>query len=108
MNNTFRVAVNWYDFETYNDIGYIEYYIQEKKADIFLKSEQAKKSVTDFLAKSLTLQIPHKTMHDFTSVTINPLDNLDNFKLALTRLWEYTNVYVNWSRPVDYVIEHMD
>ena len=26
-----------------------------------------------------------------------------HFKLALTRLWEATDVHVDWSRPVDYV-----
>ncbi|WP_196594037.1 hypothetical protein [Pectinatus sottacetonis] len=107
MDKTFRVAVNYYCLEDYSDVGYIEYYIKEKKADVFLKSEQAVKSVKDFFSKNLTMQVPHKTMHDFTSITIKPLENLENFKLALTRLWENTNVYVDWSRPVDYVIKHM-
>ena len=42
-------------------------------------------------------------MHDFTTITINPLDDVETLQLALTRLWEATDVHVDWSRPVDYV-----
>ncbi len=105
MENMFRVAVSYYALDDYSDVGYVEYNIEDKKADIFLKSEEAVKAVKDFWGKALTMQIPHKSLHDFTSVTIKPLESLENFKLSLTRLWENTNVYVDWSRPVDYVMK---
>lgn len=105
MENVFRVAISRYDLKDYSDVGYIEYNIADKKADIFLKSEEAVQTVKNFFAKALTMQIPHKTAHDFTQVTINPLESLENFKLALTRLWENTNIYVDWSRPVEYVMK---
>ena len=28
---------------------------------------------------------------------------METLQLALTRLWEATDVHVDWSRPVDYV-----
>ena len=43
---------------------------------------------------------------DFTEETIEPWSSKENFQLALTRLWENTDVHVDWSRPVDYVKAH--
>lgn len=85
------------------DLGYIDYDIETKTANIVLNNETAKQKVEKFLNTKLTLQIPHETLRDFTTVTIEPLANRDNFELALTRLWENTDVHVDWSRPVDYV-----
>lgn len=105
MEKKFCVAVSYFTLGDYSDVGYVEYSAENKAAEVILKSEQAVAAVKEFFSKSLTLQVPHKTMHDFTSITIKPLENLENFKLALTRLWENTNVYVDWSRPVEYVLK---
>ena len=43
---------------------------------------------------------------DFTEETVDPLADVESFKLALTRLWNNTQVTVDWSRPVDYVKAH--
>ncbi|TCS78165.1 hypothetical protein [Pectinatus cerevisiiphilus] len=104
IGNNFRVAVSYSTFIEYSDVGYVEYNIEDKRADVFLKSERAVAAAKEFFAKKLTLQVPHKTMQDFTQITIKPLESLESFKLALTRLWENTHVYVDWSRPVEYAI----
>ena len=54
MENVFRVAISRYDLKDYSDVGYIEYNIADKKADIFLKSEEAVQTVRNFFAKALT------------------------------------------------------
>ena len=50
--------------------------------------------------------VPHETLMDFTPEEIDPLADVESFKLALTRLWNETKVHVDWSRPVDYVKAH--
>ena len=40
------------------------------------------------------------------TVVLDPTADVESFKTALTRLWEATDVHVDWSRPVDYVKEH--
>lgn len=98
MGNKYSVAIS-----CHGDLGYMEYNEDTKMANIVLANEEAKKRVDDFLHTDLTIQIPHETLHDFTTVTIKPLENVDSLELALTRLWETTEVHVDWSRPVDYV-----
>ena len=44
--------------------------------------------------------IEHATGLDtYERLTVKPLESLDNFKLALTRMWEAIDVQVDWSRP---------
>jgi hypothetical protein len=38
-------------------------------------------------------------LQTFHAKTVVPTDSLDSFKLALTRLWQHTGIYVDWSRP---------
>ena len=98
MENNYSVAIS-----CHSDLGYIEYTADTKSANIVLANEVAKQKVEEFLNTPLTLQVPHETLHDFTTITINPLDDVETLQLALTRLWEATDVHVDWSRPVDYV-----
>ena len=39
------------------------------------------------------------TVRQFVTKTLDPLENLDNFKICLTRLWFNTDVLVEWSMP---------
>ena len=50
--------------------------------------------------------MPHENLRDFSKEMIDPTADVESFKTALTRLWEATDVHVDWSRPVDYVKEH--
>jgi hypothetical protein len=54
------------------------------------------------------LKASHETLRDFTKEKIQPLSSMENFKLTLTRIWESTDIYVDWSRPVDYVLGTMN
>ena len=37
----------------------------------------------------------------YETVTVNPAESLENLKLALTVMWERSDVQVDWSRPVE-------
>lgn len=71
-----------------------------------LADEKGRTAVEEFLAADHEVEVPHKTLMDFTKETVTPLADEERFKLALTRLWNETNVQVDWSRPVDYVKAH--
>ena len=101
MANVYSVAISYGD-----DLGFIEYDIDDKSALVTLENEDGKLKVDNFLSKVHSIALPHETLLDFTIEQINPLENVENFKIAITRLWEETGVHVDWSRPVDYVKEH--
>ena len=71
-----------------------------------LADEKGRTAVEEFLATDHEVEVPHETLMDFTKETVTPLADIESFKLALTRLWNETNVQVDWSRPVDYVKAH--
>lgn len=98
MNTDYSVAISCHD-----DLGYIEYDETAKAVNVVIANEEAKQKVEQFLSADMTIQVPHETLHDFTDITISPLADLDSLQLALTRLWENTDVHVDWSRPVDYI-----
>ena len=101
MENTYSVAISYEDA-----LGYIEYDLNDKTAQVTLANDDGKHKAEDFLHQVHEIAIPHETLLDFTAEQIDPLASVDNFKIALTRLWEATGVHVDWSRPVDYVKQH--
>ena len=101
MENTYSVAISYGD-----DLGYIDYDGDNKSAQVTLANDDGKHKTEKFLSEEHDIEVPHKTLLDFTVEKINPLESVANFQLALTRLWEATGVHVDWSRPVDYVKEH--
>ena len=53
---------------------------------------------------SAYLNITHQIFYllgldTYERLNVKPLESLDNFKLALTRMWEAIDVQVDWSRP---------
>lgn len=101
MAANYRVAISYQ-----KDLGYIEYDAETKKITVHLANAEGKKLAEDYLKISHDIRVPHKTLMDFTTVTVNPAADEESLKLALTRLWNETKVQVDWSRPVDYVIAH--
>ena len=101
MENTYSVAISFGD-----DLGYVEYDVENKTAQVVLANDEGKQKTEDFLKAVHEIEIPHNTLLDFTVEKINPLESVKNFQLVLTRLWEATGVHVDWSRPVDYVKAH--
>ena len=101
MAEKFSVAISYKD-----NLGYIEYDAENKKAVVVLADDEGKNKAEEFLQNVHKIAIPHETLLDFTEEDINPQADVESLKIALTRLWENTQVHVDWSRPVDYVKEH--
>ena len=77
LENNYSVAIS-----CHSDLGYIEYTSYYKSANIVLANEVAKQKVEEFLNTPLTLQVPHETLHDFTTITINPLDDVETSSIS--------------------------
>ncbi len=101
MSDTYSVAISYGDV-----LGWIDYDASARSATVNLADEKGRTAVEEFLAADHEVEVPHKTLMDFTKETVTPLADEERFKLALTRLWNETNVQVDWSRPVDYVKAH--
>ena len=101
MDNTYSVAISYGD-----DLGYIDYDKDAKTTTVTLANEEGKRKTEEFLSEIHDIEVPHETLLDFTVEKINPVDSVESFQLAITRLWEATGVHVDWSRPVDYVKAH--
>ena len=101
MSTTFSVAISYN-----NALGWIDYDAAARKAEVHLDDAKGKELAEAYLATTHPINIPHKTLMDFTLETIDPLADEESFQLALTRLWEETQVHVDWSRPVEYVKQH--
>ena len=101
MEEKYSVAISYKD-----NLGYIEYDAENKKATVTLAEDEGKKLTEEFLSKVHEIEIPHETLLDFTAEKINPVADIKSFQIALTRLWEATGVHVDWSRPVEDVKLH--
>ena len=101
MDNKYSVAIS------YNGaLGYVDYDGEAKTIAVTLADEEGKHRAEEFLAKDHVINVPGETLRDFSPVTITPNADVESFQLAMTRLWEETEVHVDWSRPVDYVKAH--
>lgn len=101
MAITFSVAISYN-----NALGWIDYDADAHKAEVHLDDAKGKELTEAYLSTTHQITIPHQTLMDFTHETIDPLADEDSFKLALTRLWNKTQVHVDWSRPVEYVMKN--
>lgn len=101
MANTFSVAISYE-----KALGWIDFDAASHKATVNLDNAEGKKLVEDYLSTAHKINVPHKTLMDFTEETVDPLADIESFQTAITRLWNETQVHVDWSRPVDYVKAH--
>ena len=97
----YSVAVSCRD-----SIGWLEFDAEAGTVKVCLDDEQAVADAEKYLTSTHEIRVPHETLRDFYPVKVNPLADVESFQLALTRLWENTEVHVDWSRPVDYVKQH--
>lgn len=81
--------------------GWVEYNGGQHSITVSLSDEVKKKAVEDYLNSRHTIKTAQQDLRAFKEVDVLPADSLENFKLALTRMWESTGVYVAWSRPVN-------
>lgn len=95
MSNLYRVAVH------YNgDNGYIEYDKGAKTVRVALREGQVRQAAEAYFAAAMTIAVPQTGLTDFAPRVIQPKESVEEFELAMTRLWEKTGVHVDWSRPV--------
>ncbi|MBO5588154.1 MAG: hypothetical protein J6N55_06805 [Anaerovibrio sp.] len=86
--------------------GWVEYDTEAKTVKVFLDDEKAVADAEKFLSEKHVIKVPHESLLDFTEETFDPLADVKSFQTVLTRLWENTEVHVDWSRPVEYVKAH--
>ena len=99
---TFAVTLNFNC-----NYGYIVYDLESKKASVMLAAQDAKNKIEEYLKKPVTMDIAlGATIRDFKTVTVNPLESVETFKAAMTRLWNSTGVRVEWSMPPG-IAEHL-
>ncbi len=80
--------------------GFVEYNPETKKVSVNLSVAEAKAKVEQFLHTPMIIDVPQgETIRDFVTTRLEPLASLDNFKVAMTRLWGKTDVRVEWSMP---------
>ncbi|MBS5936306.1 MAG: hypothetical protein KIA66_04900 [Veillonella sp.] len=92
----FKVAIHY----GADDRGYVAYDTETKELSVSLPNQEWADKVSAFLKQDHS--IAHAMGLDtYQELDIDPLESLGNLKLALTRLWEATEVQVDWSRPVD-------
>ena len=101
MAVTYSVAISYG-----KDLGWIDYDAEAKKATVNLDNEEGRRLTEEYLSQTHEINVPHKTLMDFTVKTVDPQADEESLKLALTRLWNKTKVHGDWSRPVDYVKAH--
>jgi len=82
------------------EYGQLEYDLEEKKVSVELSDSAHRQAVEQYLAGSHVIEdADGNDLRTFHAKTIKPAESLDNLKLALTRMWYHTGVYVDWSRP---------
>ena len=101
MSTNYSVAIQYK-----KELGYIEYDAKERTATVVLDDAKGRRAVEAYLGEKQEIGVPHETLRDFSKELIDPVADVESFKTALTRLWEATDVHVDWSRPVEYVKEH--
>ena len=80
--------------------GQIEYDSDNKTFRVLLDDIEKKRSVEQYLNESHAIKnADGNDLMTFHAKSVFPVESLECFKLALTRLWQFTGVYVDWSRP---------
>lgn len=82
------------------EYGRVEYDKEEKSIRVVLNDTNKKEAVEKYLSEPHVIQnADGQDIHTFHPKSLKPAESLESFKLAMTRLWHNTGVYVDWSRP---------
>ena len=82
------------------EYGQLEYDLQEKTVRVELDDPAKRQAVENYLVSQHVIEdADGEDLRTFHAKTLVPIESLDSLKLALTRLWQHTSVYVDWSRP---------
>ena len=90
----FRVAIHY----GVNSNGFLSYDTDTKTVTVDLPEQEWVDKVRAYLNEERAIENA-TGLDTYERVQVKPLDSLDNFKLALTRMWEAIDVQVDWSRP---------
>lgn len=93
--NVFKVGIHFAA-----EYGQVDFDVMEKTIHVIINDSGKKQAVEKYLSEPHVIQNADGTdIHTFHPKSLVPLDDLESFKLAMTRLWHHTGVYVDWSRP---------
>ena len=95
MANTSSVAISYE-----KALGWIDFDAASHKATVNLDNAEGKKLVEDYLSTTHKINVPHKTLMDFTEEIVNPLADIESFQTAITRLWNETQVLLIGAVPL--------
>ncbi len=90
----FRVAIHY----GVNSNGVLAYDTDTKTVTIDLPEQEWIDKVHAYLNEEHTIENA-TGLDTYERVQVKPLESLENFKLALTRMWVAIDVQVDWSRP---------
>ena len=90
----FRVAIHY----GVNSNGFLAYDTDTKTVTIDLPEQEWIDKVHAYLNEEHTIENA-TGLDTYERVQVKPLESLENFKLALTRMWVAIDVQVDWSRP---------
>lgn len=92
----YKVSLNWE-----GNYGYVAYDTVTREIFALINdAPEIARKVEEYLSKPHTMDLPDgDNVRSFSSFTIEPSENVDSFKRALTRLWNSTGVLVEWSLP---------
>ena len=90
----FRVAIHY----GVNSNGFLAYDTDTKIVTIDLPEQEWIDKVHAYLNEEHTIENA-TGLDTYERVQVKPLESLENFKLALTRMWVAIDVQVDWSRP---------
>lgn len=94
-NRVFKVSIHFAA-----EYGQVEYDTQDKTVRVVLNDAEKKQAVEKYLSEPHVIaDADGQDLLTFHSKTVVPTESLVSFKLALTRLWHHTGIYVDWSRP---------
>lgn len=96
MTNVAHYAIHY----GVDEKGYIAYNKDTHEVEVVLPDEGWQQKVWSYLHSDQQLE-KAIGLDTYETVTIAPLESLENLKLALTLMWERTDVQVDWSRPVE-------
>ncbi|MPM49496.1 hypothetical protein SDC9_96226 [bioreactor metagenome] len=94
MADVYRVAVHYG-----NDNGFVEYNLETKTIKVDLANDAKRREAEEYLAKEHLIAVAQDGIRDFKDQKVIAAQDVESFKLALTRIWEAIDLHVDWSRP---------
>lgn len=94
MAEVYRVAVHYG-----NDNGFVEYNLETKTIKVDLANDAKRREAEEYLAKEHLIAVAQDGIREFKDQKVIAAQDVESFKLALTRIWEAIDLHVDWSRP---------